>query len=207
MIKPGLIATRAVLLMLALPIIAQAEVLTWVMEGTIQNVHFEEPPNWASLGQVGDQVRYSVTFDSDTPGPSIFHAFAGSASIGNALFPVKQPMFRSFTDPPDIFILEGGFEQVGMSGHAEFSLNNYLTGVLDASHLPAEPYPLDAFESAEFSVLFYGPVYPQFRWVSGTIDAFYAVPEPTTLAFFLAASLALATAAGSVFQRRVAPSR
>jgi hypothetical protein len=183
--KHGLIATGAALLALALPVIARAEVLTWVMEGTVQNV-VESPVGWSPLGQEGDRVSYSITFDSETlPQHQSFQAISASAHIGSQLLSVSNPMFGFLAQPPEAFVAIGQVAIGNITGSVDFELHHYLAGVLDSNHLPPQPYSLSDFESATFNIGLYG-VYPQQKWLSGTIDAFYAIPEPSSLLLGLA---------------------
>lgn len=174
-----------------LPAAAPAEILTFVMEGTVSG-QYSDPPGLPPIAQIGDRARYSFTFDTGTPNGSPFpwaggyYGLAATLSVGSVTFSALRPTII-IQHPSDLFSVESDLvPQAGefLAGSVTFTLNDQAqSNALTTIDLPSSPYDLSLFEMPHFGVGVSGPPMPPYpydsgRAVYGVIDSFYVIPEP-----------------------------
>lgn len=192
-------------LLLGPPLAAQGEIVTWAMEGTIQSV--TDPLGLIGFAQVEEHVLYTFTFDRDTPdtNPTTTSAtYLGSAAtfaVGTTSFPAAAPQIDIQRHPSfhanDLFNVSSGLQVEGMPGSVYFRLRDPLGTALTDTALPPQPCPLASFAGAGFSASVSGPPSPgnpsgTLLSFTGSVDAFYAMPEPCSLMLFAMATMAFA---------------
>ena len=100
-----------------------------------------------------------------------------------------------------IFQASSWLNMDGMPGMVSFTLYDTAGTALTSPDLPSDPYPLIDFSSTGFGCTILGP--PSFNHPSGTdlivygtVDSFYAIPEPGSLTLLAMAALVLRTRRG-----------
>ena len=117
-------------LILALTGSAEGTLITWAMEGTIQAV--DDPLDMIGFAQEGERVKYTFTFDSDTPDtnptPTLATYYGNAAifNVGTEWLSADAPQIDIQRYPTvhinDGFDVLSGLQVDGMSGSVYFRL-------------------------------------------------------------------------------------
>lgn len=185
----GRILVAAAILLLTLPVASPANMLTWAMDGTIQQVSDSLGIGFA---QVGSHVVYTFTFDSDTPNTYLgtngatYIGDSSALAVDTTLISGGPPRMEIGRHPTfhdnDMFQVVSPIESESIHGAFFFRLMDRLgTGLTDTS-LPSQPYDLTQFTDTYFSatVSGYNAPYGTLLTFSGNINSFYVVPEPAS---------------------------
>jgi hypothetical protein len=173
---------------------ARAEVRTFVMEGSVS--YKNDPLQMLDWVHFGDRMVYTFAFDSNAPDadPSIqvgvYDGLWAWLRVGDTPISVSAPGII-IQHPSDLFRLHSELVFASYEGDAYLTLadQSAISDALTNTSLPTIPYDLAPWQSKEFSIGIDVPQpgYPPIVTLTfgGNIDAFYAVPEPATLALLM----------------------
>lgn len=173
----------------ALPYPGRAEVLTYVTEGTIYEVH--DPSGLIPFARLGDRATHTVRVDSladSASGHPLVGLYTGIDSTlhaGDRVLTAAFPTLRVQDGVvSEIFDMTSQVDIDGMPSRINSRLSAEWQNAIPTPSLPLLPYQLDLFNgSRTISCLVQGPIgsdgYPVESWFTSEIDSFRIVPEPS----------------------------
>jgi hypothetical protein len=182
------------------PSTSEAAVLTFATEGTIQSII--DPAGLLPSVHPGDRVIHTFSFDSNTPdtyplsSAGVYEGITASLRVGSIEIPSMSPLPRIEVIPPygvmSRYRVTSFLSSGSLQGSTYSHLDDGIGDVISSDALPLVPLDLNLFSFKEFSVSLFGPLqppdmYPPMVNLSGYIDSFYAVPEPTSMLLVIAA--------------------
>lgn len=177
-------------LLVVLPAMAGAEVLTFAMEGPI--TFKDDRLGLLDFAAVGDRMLYMFSFDTGAedgnPTPSLgrYVGLSGSYAANQTTFVTSAPVIQ--VQEHDLFDILCTTDLAGQSARLMFTLSDQDHTAIPTAALPTLPYELSQFESKYFqlTVDFVPPEPPDVNFTrltfGGEIDRFCIVPEPATAA-------------------------
>lgn len=178
-------------LMLGLPAVSQAAILTFALEGNVDTITNLTGSPVAVYE--GDRAVLNYTFDSDAPhnnGVASYDGISSSLRIGDDVFTtVGLPNISVHAGTNHSSSVNSAVIGLGATGRMQFSLQSNRNDIFADGSLPEVPPDITLFSSKWFQVVINDATGSPQLGISGSIDSSYVVPEPLSAMFLGAGGL------------------